>query len=164
MIQHPDRYLEDFAAAGADLISVHQEAATHLHRTLDAVRNLGKKAGVVINPATPIGTLADVIADVDFVLVMSVNPGFGGQSFIPRTNAKVSALYRLIADAGAEAVIQVDGGVGKDNAADLTRRGADWLVAGSAVFGADDPARAVQELLAEARKGAESRKGSGGGA
>jgi ribulose-phosphate 3-epimerase len=164
MIEEPDRYLEVFAAAGADLISVHQEAAVHLQRTLQTIRSLGKRPGVVLNPATPVETLTEVIAEVDFVLVMSVNPGFGGQSFLPRTNAKISSLSRLIAAAGAEAVIQVDGGVDAGNAAELARRGAEWLVAGSAVFGAEDPAEAVRRLAEEARRGAEARTGGGGAA
>ena len=134
---------------------------------------------MVLNPATAVETLGEVIAEVDFVLVMSVNPGFGGQSFIPRTNAKISNLARLIASAGAEAVmewllldgvdqaeavIQVDGGVDASNASELARRGADWLVAGSAVFGAEDPAEAVRKLAEEARRGAEARTGGGGAA
>jgi ribulose-phosphate 3-epimerase len=164
MIEEPDRYIEAFAESGADFISVHQEASVHLHRTLAAIRDLGKKAGVVLNPSTPVETLTEVIAEVDFVLLMSVNPGFGGQRFIPRTNAKVASLSRLIVSAGADAVIEVDGGVDPDNAAELVRRGADWLVAGSAVFGADDPAEAVRSLLQQARGGLESRGGASSGA
>ena len=153
MIVEPLRYAADFVKAGADWVSIHQEADPHLHRTLAAIRQAGGRAGVVLNPGTPVETLADLVGDFDFVLLMSVNPGFGGQSFIPRVLDKVKRLDALRAERGAPFFIQVDGGVGLKNAEDLIRAGADCLVAGNAVFRAADPNRAVASLLAEMAKG-----------
>ena len=156
MIVEPLRYAGDFVKAGADWVSVHQEADPHLHRTLAAIRQAGGKAGVVLNPGTPVETLVDLVGDFDFVLLMSVNPGFGGQSFIPRVLDKVRRLDALRTERGIPFLIEVDGGVSLKNAADLVRAGADCLVAGNAVFKAEDPESAAVGLLAEMRKG---RKG-----
>jgi ribulose-phosphate 3-epimerase len=153
MIVEPSRYALAFVEAGADWVSVHQEADPHLHRTLHAIRQKGAKAGVVLNPSTPVETLADLVGDFDFVLLMSVNPGFGGQSFIPRVLDKVRRLDALRTERQAPFLIQVDGGVGMANAADLVKAGADCLVAGNAVFKAADPARAVQDLQAAMKQG-----------
>jgi ribulose-phosphate 3-epimerase len=158
MVDSPERYVEPFARAGADLISVHQEVGGHLHRTLQAIRDCGKKAGLVLNPATPVATLVDLIGDVDYVLLMSVNPGFSGQDFIPRTLVKLEALRQLMQEEGSQAAVEVDGGVGVDNAAEIVRRGADWLVAGAAVFGAEDSETAVRELRARAEHGLAARQ------
>ena len=137
MIEHPDRFLEDFAQAGASLITVHQEACPHLHRTVQAIKALGCRAGVALNPATPIGTLEDILADLDLVLVMSVNPGFGGQAFIPGSVGKVRRLRQMLDGLRTRPLIEVDGGVSPDNARQLVDAGADVLVAGSAVFRGD---------------------------
>ena len=137
-------YIEEFVKAGADIITVHQEACVHLHRTIQLIKSFGIKAGVSINPATPIGVLEDILADVDLVLVMSVNPGFGGQSFIENALDKVRRLKAMINEKGAKCLIQVDGGVTTKNARALEEAGADVLVAGSAVFGAKDPMEAMQ--------------------
>jgi ribulose-phosphate 3-epimerase len=153
MIVEPLRYAAEFVSAGADWVSVHQEADPHLHRTLAAIRAAGAKAGVVLNPSTPVETLVDVVGDFDFALLMSVNPGFGGQSFIPRVLDKVKRLDALRTERQAPFLIQVDGGVGLDNAQALARAGADVLVAGNAVFKAPDPLRAIKELLSEMKKG-----------
>jgi ribulose-phosphate 3-epimerase len=153
MIVEPLRYAADFVKAGADWVSVHQEADPHLHRTLDAIRKAGGKAGVVLNPGTPVETLVDLVGDFDFVLLMSVNPGFGGQSFISRVLDKVRRLDALRTERDTPFFIQVDGGVGMKNAADLIRAGADCLVAGNAVFKAPDPKLAVAALLGEMAKG-----------
>ena len=147
MIVEPLRYAADFVKAGADWVSIHQEAEPHLHRTLDAIRKAGGKAGVVLNPGTPIEVLVDLVGDFDFVLLMSVNPGFGGQSFIPRVLDKVRRLDALRTERGLPFFIQVDGGVGMKNAGDLVRAGADCLVAGNAVFKADNPKQATADLL-----------------
>jgi ribulose-phosphate 3-epimerase len=147
MIVEPLRYAVDFVKAGADWVSIHQEADPHLHRTLSAIRHAGAKAGVVLNPGTPVDTLVDLVKDFDFVLLMSVNPGFGGQSFIPRVLHKVKRLDALRTEHGVPFFIQVDGGVSVKNAAELTRAGADCLVAGNAVFKADDPCAAARSLL-----------------
>ncbi len=138
MIEGPDRYIPDFARAGADIITVHQEAVPHLHRTVQLIRSLGKKAGVSINPATPVATLDVILDDLDLVLVMSVNPGFGGQSFIPACLPKIAALRRDIERRGLAVELEVDGGVKTDNIGQIVGAGADVLVAGSAVFGAAD--------------------------
>ena len=155
MIEEPDRYLEPFRQAGADWISVHVEAARHLHRTLARIRELGARPGVVLNPATPISLLADALPLVDYVLVMSVNPGFGGQRFIPSALGKIEALRAEIGRRGLPAVIEVDGGVDEGNAADLVRAGADILVAGNAVFGRGDPAENTRSLISRMREGLE---------
>ncbi|MEM0964385.1 MAG: ribulose-phosphate 3-epimerase [Bacteroidota bacterium] len=137
MIEAPDRYLEDFAAAGATLITVHQEACPHLHRTVQAIRDLGCQAGVALNPATSLVTLEEIATDLDLVLIMSVNPGFGGQAFIDDSVEKVRRCRQLLAGVGSRALIEVDGGVTPDNAGALIEAGADVLVAGSAVFRGD---------------------------
>ena len=146
MIVNPDNYLEAFRKAGAELISVHFEACPHLHRTLQAINGLGAKAGVAINPHTPVELLSDVIQDLDQVIVMSVNPGFGGQKFIENTYSKVSRLKDLILAKGAKTQIEVDGGVNLENAPNLLAAGADILVAGSFVFSSDDPIQTIHQL------------------
>jgi ribulose-phosphate 3-epimerase len=148
MIVEPSRYALEFVKAGADWVSIHQEADPHAHRTLTAIREAGAKAGIVLNPSTPVETLVDLVGVFDFVLLMSVNPGFGGQKFIPRVLDKVRRLDRLRQDSGADFFIQVDGGVGLENAGALVKAGADVLVAGNAVFGAPDPRAAIRALLA----------------
>lgn len=148
MIVNPDNYLQAFRNAGADIISVHYEACNHLHRSLQAIRNLGAKAGVAINPHTSINLLADVIEDIDLVCVMSVNPGFGGQKFIENTYDKVSRLKDLILSKGAKTLIEIDGGVNLQNAPKLLAAGADVLVAGSFVFSSANPIATIEELKA----------------
>ncbi|GAB5536730.1 MAG: ribulose-phosphate 3-epimerase [Rubricoccaceae bacterium] len=149
MIENPDRYLEDFAEAGAALITVHQEACPHLHRTIQAIRALGCRAGVALNPATPIVTLEEIATDLDLVLIMSVNPGFGGQSFIASSTDKVRRTKTLLQGLRSPALIEVDGGVTPANANELVQAGADVLVAGSAVFRGDVAAN-VQALRSTA--------------
>jgi ribulose-phosphate 3-epimerase len=153
MIEDPDRYVGDFARAGANLISVHPEATYHLHRTLNFIREAGCRAGVVLNPATPLAAVEEVIGDVDYVLLMSVNPGFGGQEFIASSVDKLRRLAALIRSRGARARVEIDGGIGPDNAAEVAAAGAEILVAGSAVFGAPDPAEAVRQLARLANQG-----------
>jgi ribulose-phosphate 3-epimerase len=156
MIESPDSFIEAFVRAGADMISVHQEAVRHLHRTVGLIRDCGASAGVALNPATPIASLQEILPDIDYVLLMSVNPGFGGQRFIPAVMSKVEHLRSMIAAAGLSVRIEVDGGVGPGNAEELVRRGADYLVAGSAVFGGGNPegrARALASILARAQGG-----------
>ncbi|MBW8713154.1 MAG: ribulose-phosphate 3-epimerase [Acidobacteria bacterium] len=150
MIEEPDRFLDAFVEAGAAMISVHFEVLPHLHRTLQAIKHLGAKAGVAINPSTPVGMLEEVAGMVDHVLVMSVNPGFGGQTFIPRSESKVQAVRALLDRQGNAAPIEVDGGVDLSNAARLVDAGAAILVAGTSIFGTGDPERAVRELRAAA--------------
>ena len=157
MITNPDDHLEGFAAAGANLISVHQEACPHLHRTLQAIQALGAKAGVVLNPSTPIETLTDILEFADFVLLMSVNPGFGGQAFIPAVLKKARRLARLRRDLGLQFAIEIDGGVGPENVEDCVQAGCDWLVAGTAIFGNLDPAQAVTQLSRVAHSAASLR-------
>ena len=142
MIEHPELYVEVFAAAGADMITVHQEACVHLDRQVAQIHDLGCKAGVALNPATPVETLVDILHAVDMVLIMSVNPGFGGQKFIPRALDKVRRLRALAPDL----LIQVDGGVNAETGAELVAAGADVLVAGSYVFGAAEPKEAIHSL------------------
>ena len=146
MIEDPDRHLDAFVAAGASMISVHAEVLPHLHRTLARLRELGVKAGAAINPSTPVGVLADVVTQLDHVLVMSVNPGFTGQAFIPHSLEKVKAARELLAAARSAAAIEVDGGVDRTNAAALVDAGASILVAGAAIFRAPDLARATRDL------------------
>lgn len=153
MIVEPSRYALQFVEAGADWVSIHQEADPHAHRTLTAIRGAGAKAGIVLNPSTPVETLTDLMGVFDFALLMSVNPGFGGQSFIPRVLDKVRRLDAMRTASGAEFLIQVDGGVGTSNAGDLVAAGADVLVAGNAVFKAPDPRKAVEDLLAVMDRG-----------
>lgn len=138
MISDPDRYLDDFARAGADWITVHVEACPHLHRTIDVIKQLGKKAGAVLNPATPLECLNYILPELDLVMLMSVNPGFGGQSFIPSTPAKIRALKALIDQQGLAIGIEVDGGIGTNTLAEVAAAGANIFVAGSAVFGQPD--------------------------
>lgn len=146
MIVDPDRYISTFKKLGADVLTVHYEACTHLHRTLQAIKAEGMKAGVALNPHTSIDLLEDVINDIDLVCIMSVNPGFGGQSFIENTYAKVEKLKALITKKGASTIIEIDGGVTNKNAKQLVEAGADVLVAGSYVFGAVDPIATVADL------------------
>lgn len=146
MIVQPERYVEAFRKAGADILTVHAEASTHLHRTLQQIKACGMKAGVALNPHTPVGTLEDIIGEADVVLVMSVNPGFGGQSFIAHAVEKVRKLKRLIEEAGSGALIEVDGGVNTETGRLLVEAGADALVAGSFVFRSEHPEETVREL------------------
>ena len=147
MIENPDQYIPEFAEAGADWISVHQEACRHLDRTLHLIRSHGALVGVVVNPATPVETLSEVLDIVDYVLVMSVNPGFGAQKFIPNSVHKIRKLADLRAHRGLSYRIEVDGGIGLDTVAEVVRAGAEILVAGNAVFGKGDPKGNAQKLL-----------------
>ncbi len=146
MIVEPEKYVDEFINHGADLVSVHYEACTHLHRTIHHIQSKGAKAGVVLNPSTPVLMLEDIIADVDLVLLMSVNPGFGGQKFIENTYKKIAETKDLILSNNSTALIEVDGGVNLDNAAKLFEAGADVLVAGNAVFSAESPERTIELL------------------
>jgi ribulose-phosphate 3-epimerase len=150
MIMEPDRYIDAFAEAGASMMSVHAEILPHLHRTIQAIKKLGKKAGVVINPSTPVVAIENVAADVDYVLVMTVNPGFGGQTFIPRSLEKIRAVRRLLDSQGNPAPIEVDGGIDLDTVESVVAAGADILVAGQAVFGGGQAEQATRELKAKA--------------
>ena len=150
MIEEPDRYIEAFVAAGASMISVHVEVLPHLHRTLQFIRSFGVKAGVAINPSTPVVALEEVAGDVDHVLVMSVNPGFGAQTFIPRSESKIRAVRSLLDLAGSSAAIEVDGGIDGSNAARVVAAGANILVAGHSIFSTGDPERATRDLRAAA--------------
>jgi ribulose-phosphate 3-epimerase len=146
MIIQPDRFITQFKEAGADILSVQVEACTHLHRVVHAIKDEGMKAGVVLNPHTPVESLQDIIADVDLVLLMSVNPGFGGQKFIENTFSRISRLKELILQKKSTALIEVDGGVGPGNAKKLVEAGVDVLVAGNSVFKASDPVAAIAAL------------------
>lgn len=146
MIVEPDRYINAFRDAGADHLTVHLEACPHLHRSVQAIKAAGMKAGVAINPHSNVTLLEDVMADIDLVCLMSVNPGFGGQKFIERTYARISALKELRTRTGSQALIEIDGGVGLENAQKLVETGADVLVAGNSVFGVQDPAAAIRSL------------------
>ncbi|MCA4777788.1 ribulose-phosphate 3-epimerase [Empedobacter stercoris] len=146
MIVDPDRYISTFKQVGADILTVHYEACTHLHRTIQAIKAEGMKAGVALNPHTPVSVLEDVINDLDLVLIMSVNPGFGGQKFIENTYNKVSKLKQMITEENANVIIEIDGGVGIQNASKLVEAGADALVAGSAVFNAENPTAYIEAL------------------
>lgn len=146
MIIQPERYLEEFAKSGADVITVHFEACPHLHRTLQSIRSLGVKAGVAVNPHTSVSLLENILHDADLFLVMSVNPGFGGQKFIENTYQRVKQLRNLLDQHQSKAMIEVDGGVGTDNAQKLVEAGADVLVAGNAVFGAANPEAVISSL------------------
>lgn len=150
MIVEPEKYVQSFSEAGADVITVHVEASTHLHRTLQQIRALGKRAGVSLNPHTPPDFLRNVLADVDLVLVMSVNPGFGGQSFIPASNAKLAEIRRLIDESGYDIDLEVDGGVKPGVARQVVEAGADVLVAGSAIFTNQDYGAAIEALRKDA--------------
>ena len=146
MIVDPDRYIETFKNLGADILTVHYEACTHLHRSLQAIKAAGMKAGVAVNPHTNVALLEDVINDIDLVCIMSVNPGFGGQSFIENTYKKVQQLKEIIVRNNATTLIEIDGGVTDKNAADLVKAGADVLVAGSFVFNVQDPIATIENL------------------
>lgn len=146
MIADADRYIEDFAKAGADWITVHVEACPHLHRTVSRIKELGKKAGAVLNPATPLGSLDEILGDLDLVMLMSVNPGFGGQSFIRSTIKKIKTLRKMIAERGLGVGIEVDGGVSPATIGDVAGAGANIFVAGSAVFGQQDYAKVIREM------------------
>ncbi|VAW43091.1 Ribulose-phosphate 3-epimerase [hydrothermal vent metagenome] len=146
MIENPDRYVADFAKAGADIITVHVEAATHLHRTIQQIRELGAKPGVTLNPGTPLNTLEEILPLVDMVLIMSVNPGFGGQSYIPGSTDKIRRLRKMLDAIGSTADLEVDGGIKTHNAAEITAAGANVLVAGSAIFGGS---QSITENVAE---------------
>ncbi len=151
MIEEPERYIEQFRAAGAAYITVHYEACTHLHRTIQQIQATGAKAGIALNPHTPVQLLEDVLTEVDLVLIMSVNPGFGGQKFIHNTYRKVEALKDLIISRNAHALIEVDGGVNEETAPLLLEKGADVLVAGSNVFSSPDPIHTIASLKSSAK-------------
>jgi len=146
MIVEPEKYFEEFAKAGADVLSVHYEASVHLHRSMQRIKSLGMKAGVAINPHTPVQLLEDLIGDIDLVCMMSVNPGFGGQKFIPKTLDRIRTLRGIIDSAGASTLIEIDGGVTLENAEEIIAAGADVLVAGNTVFSAADPVQTIREL------------------
>ena len=148
MIEHPERYIAQTAKLGAMMMNVHYEACVHLHRTIQEIHQAGMKAGVTLNPATPVGVLQDIIADVDMVLLMSVNPGFGGQKFIENTIEKTRRLRQMISEKGCTTLIEVDGGVQGETAPRLVAAGVDVLVSGSYVFGADDPIQVISSLKA----------------
>jgi ribulose-phosphate 3-epimerase len=152
MIEEPDRYVDEFVAAGASMVSVHVEAVPHLQRSVTHIRKLGARAGVVLNPSTPAALLEDIAPDVDFVLVMSVNPGFGGQSFIPHTLQKLRRVRAVLNAAGSSAPIEIDGGIDLGNVAEVVAAGANILVAGHAIFGATDPETATRTLRAAANR------------
>jgi ribulose-phosphate 3-epimerase len=162
MITDPDLFLEAFVQAGAAMISVHVEVLPHLHRTVHAIKALGAKAGVVLNPSTPVATLEEIAGDVDYVLVMSVNPGFGGQTFIPRSEHKVTAVRALLDRAGNQAPVEIDGGIDHQNVGRVVAAGARIIVAGSAVFHSGDPERATRELKAAAMRALETTSGAMG--
>ena len=146
MIVEPEKYVEEFINYGADLVSVHYEACTHLHRTINLIQDKGAKAGVVLNPSTPVWVLEDIITEVDLVLLMSVNPGFGGQKFIENTYKKIRETKELILENNSTALIEIDGGVNTENAPKLFETGADVLVAGNAVFASENPERTIELL------------------
>lgn len=146
MVEEPERYLEEFKKAGADYLTVHYETGYHLHRTLTSIRALGMKAGLSINPHTPVDMVQDIIHEIDLLLVMSINPGFGGQKFLPLTYNKIRQAKDLITKAGADTLIEIDGGVTLANAADIVAAGADVLVAGNTVFSAPDPKDMIKKL------------------
>ena len=146
MIIQPERYIEEFAKLGAEIITVHQESSIHLHRTLAQIKEAGCKAGVVLNPSTPVSVLEDILADCDMILLMSVNPGYGGQKFIPQTLEKVRKLKAMIQDRNLNTLIEIDGGVNQETGKLLVEAGADVLVAGSFVFGAEKPEEKISDL------------------
>ncbi|MBI1223545.1 MAG: ribulose-phosphate 3-epimerase [Bacteroidetes bacterium] len=146
MIVQPERYFQEFKDAGAEVLTIHYEASTHLHRSIHAIKDLGMKAGVALNPHTPVSLLEDTLADIDLVILMSVNPGFGGQKFIQNTYKKVQQLKALREKVGSDTLIEIDGGVSTSNAAELVKTGADVLVAGNAVFASGDPKATIQQL------------------
>lgn len=146
MIENPEKYIKDFADAGADIITVHEEATVHLHRLIEQIKSEGVKAAVSLNPATPLENIEYVLEDLDMVLIMSVNPGFGGQSFIPQSKEKIRKLKKMITDKGLDVEIQVDGGVKLDNIAEIVECGADIIVAGSAIFDTGDIVEATRQF------------------
>lgn len=146
MIERPDRYLEEFKDAGANMLSVHVEAVPHLHRTISHIKAMGLQAGAALNPSTPASAIEEIAEELDFVLVMSVNPGFGGQSFIPRTLEKLRRIRGCLAAAGSSAAVEIDGGVDAHNIPDIVAAGASILVAGNAIFGEPDPEAATRRL------------------
>ena len=146
MIEKPERYINDFKQAGADILTVHYEAVTHLHRVVYAIKNQGMKAGVALNPHTPVGFLEDIICDLDMVLIMSVNPGFGGQKFIKQSLSRITRLKEMIVNAQTECLIEVDGGEDTSNAIDLVNAGANVLVSGSFIFKSDNPKDSINAL------------------
>ncbi len=146
MIVQPERYIHEFKKAGADILTIHIEASTHLHRSIDEIKKSGMKAGVVLNPHTPVETLNEIITDIDLVLLMSVNPGFGGQKFIENTYRKIDKLRTLISNSGSDAMIEIDGGVTIENAPKLVDAGADILVAGNTVFASSNPSETIHKL------------------
>ncbi|MAE08970.1 MAG: ribulose-phosphate 3-epimerase [Bacteroidetes bacterium] len=146
MIVHPERYISDFKSAGADILTIHYEASTHLHRSINEIKEEGMKAGVVLNPHTSVNVLEDIISEVDLVLLMSVNPGFGGQKFIENTYIKISKLKNLIIKTNSKSLIEIDGGVNLENASKLINTGADVLVAGNTVFSSSDPISTIHKL------------------
>lgn len=151
MIDEPERYVESFAKAGSDIITVHAEATKHLHRVVESIKELGRKAGVSINPATPVSVLEDIISDVDLVLIMSVNPGWGGQSFIPGSLKKISAVRRMIEAEGRLVELEVDGGIKVNNIKEAFEAGADVFVSGSGVFGTKDYGATIVEMKSRCR-------------
>jgi len=150
MIEHPERYISQFVEAGADIITVHVEASPHLNATIRAIKRLGVRAGVSINPPTPIGTVEEFLPHVDLVLVMSVNPGFGGQPFIPETLPRIAHIRKILNDRGLHAELEVDGGINADNAPDVVKAGADVLVAGNSIFKAKEGIRRAMRRLRDA--------------
>ena len=152
MIENPDNYIESFANAGADIITVHEEAANHLHRTVDLIKKFGKKAGVSLNPATPLSSIEEILPDIDLLLIMSVNPGFGGQQFIKNSLVKIKRANKMLAELPQKPLLEVDGGVNLSNISAIAQAGADVLVAGAAVFGTADYAQTISALKAAANK------------
>jgi len=152
MISNPDQYIEAYAKAGADILTVHQEACTHLHRTIQSIHNQGIKAGVSLNPATSLSTIENVLDDMDLLLIMTVNPGFGGQKFIPQGIKKIAEARKLIDAAGRDILLEVDGGVDTQTVESIVRAGANVLVSGSTIFGRPDIVEAMQELKTKAEK------------
>ena len=152
MIKNPDSYVESFAAAGADYITVHVEAATHLHRTVELIKKAGKKAGVSLNPATPLSSIEEILPDIDLLLIMSVNPGFGGQQFIKNSLVKIKRANKMLAELPQKPLLEVDGGVNLSNISAIAQAGADVLVAGAAVFGTADYAQTIAALKIAANK------------
>jgi ribulose-phosphate 3-epimerase len=146
MILEPEKYAEEFKDAGANSLTIHQEACPHLHRNIQQIKSLGMNVGVAINPATPVSLLQDIITDIDLVLVMSVNPGFGGQSFIQHSIEKIREVKILIASTNSSAKIEVDGGISLKNAADIIKAGADILVAGNSIFSSEDPKETIEKM------------------
>jgi ribulose-phosphate 3-epimerase len=151
MVEDPERYLEDFKKAGADYLTVHYETGYHIHRTLTSIKALGMKAGLAINPHTPVSCVQDIIGEIDLLLVMSINPGFGGQKFLPLTHKKIREAKEMIIAAGTNTLIEIDGGVTLDNAAEIVASGADVLVAGNTVFSSPDPKEMIKRLKQSAK-------------